>query len=427
MASDTAVLPSPRGLIRLVARKELLDQFLTLRFHASMLAMVLLLGLSAYVMYGDYQLRMANYSAMRESARQERRQYDVMAVVEPRPLSVFAKGLDEMMTRGYSVSDYSGVKPHNRQRPADSLFSLFAPPDLLYIVKALLSLIALLFAYDSVSGERENGTLKLVLSSSISRGQLVAGKMLGGLASILLPFLAAALAVLAVLATLPGIRLAGEDYVRLGAILCASVLYIVFFFGLGTLVSSLARSSAGALMLLLFLWALLVFAVPNVGNLVAEQIVPLPSAETQDMLRNQEFAKNRFLEIQAGEGTRAEHIDAFNREYDRITEDYRSRLDRMIGVSKALCRLSPAATLSYVFTDLAGTGLAEQRRLTRALLEYKTSLEHPQGRGGAFELPPVNAAGVFARGALADFAVLALSSALMFLAAIAAFIRADVR
>lgn len=193
----------PSRPILLIARKELLDHLLSLKFHACMAVMAVLLGLSAFVMYRDYQLRMENFSTLKERARYRPGQSGVMAVVQPNPLSVFAKGLDEVMTRGYTVTSYTGVEPHTRQTLPDSLFALFTAPDLLYIVKVLLSLIALLFAYDAVSGERESGTLKLMLSASISRGQVVAGKMLGGLATVLLPFLTAVCAILLVLVTRP--------------------------------------------------------------------------------------------------------------------------------------------------------------------------------------------------------------------------------
>ncbi|MEK7407478.1 MAG: ABC transporter permease subunit [Acidobacteriota bacterium] len=419
----------------LIARKELLDHLLSLKFHVCMAAMAVLLGLSGYVMYRDYQLRMENYSVLRERARLRPGEMGVMAVVEPRPLAVFAKGLDEMMTRGYTVTAYAGIEAHTRQTPAESLFALFSPPDLLYIVKVLLSLIALLFAYDAVSGERENGTLKLVLSASISRGQLVAGKMLGGLAAITLPFLAVLGAALLALATRPGIRLGSDEFQRLAVMVLAALLYTALFFALGVLVSAMARSSAGALMIALFLWAALVFAVPNVGNLVAEQLRPLPSAETQEMLRRQEFAKNRFLWIQSKGRDAAGGPEAFNREYDRLIEDYRNRLDGTIELSKAICRVSPAATLSYVFTDLAGTGLSEQRRLTRALMDYKSrnlpALIQQGGRDApppaVFEFAPARAAEALSGGVLLDLGVLALSCAAVF--ALAAFrcLRVDPR
>jgi len=397
--------------------------------------MAVLIGLSAFVMYRDYELRMQNYAVLRERARPRPRESGFMAVVPPRPLSVFAKGLEEIMDRGYTVTAYSGITPHDRQTPADSLFALFTTPDLLYIVKALLSLIALLFAYDGVTREKERGTLKLILSSATSRGQLVAGKMLGGLAVVVVPFVSVFLAVLLVLITRPGLALGPSETTRLALMIVAALFYIILFFALGILVSARARSSASSLVILLFLWAVIVFAIPNAGNLIAEQLAPVPSAETQEMLRMQEFAKNRFLSVQSGGHDPAGSVAAFNREYDRLIEDYRARLDAMITTSKTICRLSPAATVSYIFTDLAGTGLLEQRRLSRMLMDFKSRNMEAllrQNQPGAppptvFEFPPMPLSEVFGRGVLLDFTLLMLTCAGLFIAAVLALLTTDPR
>jgi ABC-type transport system involved in multi-copper enzyme maturation permease subunit len=422
-------------MLWLIARKELLDHLLSLKFHVCLVAMAVLLGLCGFVMYRDYQLRMQNFAVMRERAKPRPGEAGLMAVVEPRPLSVFAKGLDEVMDRGYTITAYLGIQPHDRQTSPVSLFALFAPPDLLYIVKALLSLIAVLFAYDAVSGEKESGTLKLVLGSGVSRAEVAAGKMLGGLAVVMLPFVAVWVAILTALATRPEIVLGGTEFSRLGLMLLASLLYIASFFALGLLVSALARSSAASLIVLLFLWATLVFAVPNVGNLIAEQVAPVPSAETQELLRMQAFAKSRFLAIQSRERNQEASAASFNREYDRLVEDYRAKLDGLLTTSKSFTRLSPAATLTYLFTDLAGTGLAEQRRVTRALMDYKSrnlpalvrQYEPGSAPPPAFEFQPARLGEILQQGVLTDFVILGLTCATLFAGAVWAFLAVDPR
>ncbi len=425
----------PPGHIGIIARKEILDHLLSLKFHVCIVAMAVLLGLSAFVMYRDYQSRMETFSTMRERARLRAGESGLMAVVEPRRLSVFAKGLDEDLDRGYTVTAYDGIQPHEWQTPVARIFSLFAPPDLLYIVKALLSLIALLFAYDAVSGEKESGTLKMVLSGSLSRGEFAAGKLLGGLTAVLLPFFALWIAMLIALATRPLLAFTAADFARLGLMFLATVLYITAFFSLGVLVSAWSRTSAAALVILLFFWAAIVFAVPSAGNLIAEQVSPPPSAETQELLRRQAFVKNRFIAIQSPSHDRQGSFKAFNSDYDRLVEDYRVRLDATIATSKNLCRLSPAATLTYLLTDLAGTGLSEQRRLGLALMEFKSrnmwALTHQTVRDvtpySAFEFPPLRLPEVFQRGALTDLVILAVTCAALFVGAVFTFLKVDPR
>ena len=60
--------------------------------------------------------------------------------------------------------------------------------DWVFIITYLLSFIPLLFTFDALSGEREQGTLRLCLANPISRPALLTGKFLGTLITVLIPF-----------------------------------------------------------------------------------------------------------------------------------------------------------------------------------------------------------------------------------------------
>ena len=68
--------------------------------------------------------------------------------------------------------------------PYLSIFPLF---DASLIFKIVISILALLIAYDVVSGEREQGTLKLIVSGTISRSQILVGKLIAGLETLAIP------------------------------------------------------------------------------------------------------------------------------------------------------------------------------------------------------------------------------------------------
>ena len=429
------MLRASRPTLWQIARREALDHLSSLRFYVIVATMAVLVGVSTFVMYRDYSLRMANHAVLRERARPRPGESGVMAVVEPRPLSVFAKGLDEVMGRGYTVTAYMGIDVHDRQTQRESLFSLVPPPDLLYVVKTLVSLVALLFAFDAMSGEKERGTLKLTLSFAVSRGQLVAGKLAAGLAAVLAPLGVAWLAALLVLSLQPDLVLGPAELARVALMAGATALYATFFFAVGLLISALAKRSSQALVVSLFVWATVVFALPNVGNLVAEQMSPVSSAQSQEFARMQAFAKNRFIAIQHGRSDPAGTVGAFNREYDRAVEDQRVRLDRLAATSRAIGRATPAAALSHIFTEVAGTGLSDQRRLSRALMEFKSrnlkALELQNERGApplsVFEFPPVPLGEVLRDGAVVDLVWLGGLTALVLAGAFLAAMRTDPR
>jgi ABC-type transport system involved in multi-copper enzyme maturation permease subunit len=72
--------------------------------------------------------------------------------------------------------------------PMPALFPLM---DWFLIVGVVMSLLALVFSYDAICGEREDGTLRLAISYPVSRSVLLLGKWTGGFLSLLLPFVTA--------------------------------------------------------------------------------------------------------------------------------------------------------------------------------------------------------------------------------------------
>jgi len=419
----------------LVTKREVLEHLLSLRFLVATAMTALLLFVSVFVMVHDYRVRKDSFAVLEARAIPRPGEYGVMAVVPPRPLSVFARGLDDVLDRGYDITAYSGITPHDRQTPATSLFTLFTPPDPLYIVKVLLSLVALLLSYDAISGEKERGTLRLVLSRPVSRSAVVAGKLAGGLAVVWVPFATLFLVSVAALVVSGAVAFGAGDFARMALMLGASLVYITFFLALGMLVSALSASSPRALVASLFVWALAVFAVPNAGQLVAAQLSPMPSTGTQEALRQQAFAKNRFLSIRSRGRDPEGAVEAFNRDYDRLVERYRAAADGLVATSKLLCRISPAASLTYVFTDLAGTGIGDLRRLNGALVRYKTEnlgalVKQSDPKGSPpppFTYVPARLGGAWRQGLLLDLVLLVLAAMAAGTAAAIAAIRTDPR
>ena len=71
-----------------------------------------------------------------------------------------------------------------KQGSDNPFLSIFLAVDVIFVFKIVLSALAILFAYNTISGEREDGTLKLVLSNPVPRDALVLGKYLGGMLSL---------------------------------------------------------------------------------------------------------------------------------------------------------------------------------------------------------------------------------------------------
>jgi ABC-type transport system involved in multi-copper enzyme maturation permease subunit len=411
-----------------IARKEILSNLLSYKFFIVLLLIVLLIATSLFIMHRDYRQRMADYQVIRPKPGER------IALVAPNPLSIFAKGLDDAITRSFEISPV-GIEVRAGQSSGNIIYSFFPAPDFLYVVRVVLSLIALLFGFDQVSREREQGTLKLLLGSSISRARVLAGKWIGNFLSLAVPFLLVTLLGTAVLFLDPEVRLSTGQFARLALILALSLLYLGFFLSLGMLVSALTRRAATSVIVLLFIWALFVFIIPNLGTLLASQFVRVPSVRALSEKRQQTWTREVVVSIK--DGAWADHLRAISSENDKLELDYRLRFERLVRLSRDINRISPAASFLDAASEIAGTGIGEESRFKGEIVRYKDSIIDQiianEGSGKrdaqypAFTYRPRPLAEVFSAGALFDTVWLVFFNILSFALAYVAFVRYDVR
>lgn len=410
-----------------IARKEIQANLLSYKFYVVILLTAVLVGTSLFVMARDYRARLADYDLIKPKAGEP------VAVNPPNPLSIFAKGLDEAMARSFEAGP-TGITVRAGQKSGNTIFAFFPTPDLVYVVRVVLSLVALLFGFDQISREKEDGTLRLMLANPVSRGSVLLGKWLGNFASLAVPFLLVTALGVAVLGLDPAIRFSSGQILRLALILVLTLLYVAFFLSLGILVSALTRRASSSLVILLLCWALLVFVLPNLGTLAARQLVDVPSVRALSEKRQQVWTREILLRVR-GQGDWASHVKAISAENDALEADYRVKFDRLVALSKNINRVSPAAGFVYAATELAGTGIGEEGALKKEVIRYKNGLVGAMlaspGPGAAdtpaFRYPYRPLDRVLAAGTLFDAGWLAACGVLCFALSYIAFVRYDVR
>lgn len=135
-----------------------------------------------------------------------------------------------------------------------------------------IPLIALLLSFDAIVGERERGSLLLLLSYPISRGQVLAGKFVGHIlilaAATVIGYGAAGIAI-----TLLGEGADAEAWRSFSALIGSSVLLGGVFLALGYLISIVVRERATAAGLAVATWLVfvLLYDLALLGWLVADQ------------------------------------------------------------------------------------------------------------------------------------------------------------
>jgi len=405
-------------MLKSIIRKEILNNLLSYKFSIITILSTILILVSIFVMYRDYCLALDNHDILRAESG------DSVEIIPPTPLGIFAKGLDENLCRPWELRGVGVEISSEKQKSLNDLFKLFTAPDLLYVIKVILSLCAMLFAFDIICGEKEIGTLRQSLSCSLKRPVLIIGKWIGGFTSFILPFFMAVLLGTIFVTLSPMVDMNVQDWAKLGLFLLSGVIYLAAFFSLGLLISGLTHRSSTSLVISLFVWTILVFLIPNLGNILARQFVQIPTAQQLELKRGQimnraRFEYERIPKTQPDFEKREKALRLRTMaEGDKLNEDYRNRFNRLVKVSQNITRFSPAAAFTFLATDIMGTGMAEERRLKRAVLQYD---------GPVFSYQRSSVKEVLGPGGLSNFLILILFNILFFTGAYVTFLRYDVR
>ena len=142
------------------------------------------------------------------------------------------------------------------------------------VLGLLLPLFVVAAGFASVSGEREQGTLRLLLAQGATPSQIIGGKVLG-VASVAL---AAALPIGVV--TVVFVAVGGEGQASATRLLALAAGYAAYLAGwvlLTVWVSSRRASSRAALAQLVAIWVALCVAAPRLGASLATALHPIPT------------------------------------------------------------------------------------------------------------------------------------------------------
>jgi len=345
-------------------------------------------------------------------------------------LSIFAKGLEEYLCRSYKPGFVGSIDISRTQKSVNKLFKLFTTPDPLYVIKVILSLCAMLFAFDVVCGEKEAGTLRQSLSNDMKRPVLIIGKWIGGFTSFIFPFFIAVLLGTIFVTLSPMVDMNPGNWLKLGLFLLDSVIYLAVFFSLGLLISCLTHRSSTSLVISLFVWAIFVFLIPNLGNILARQFIQIPTVQQLELKREHiqlrtEIEFNRLRTWPE----RKKAIERADSEREMLAEDYRNRFNRLVTLSRNITRISPAAAFTFLATDMMGTGMLEERRLKSAFLQYKEVLSGWDGQNArpTFSYQRSSIQEALGPGGLSNCLIIILFNILFFTGAYVAFLRYDAR
>ena len=309
-------------MLKTLIGRELLNNLMTFRFAAVALITLLLVVANTVVLTQDYEQRLESYNDAVKMHHQQLRQaktYSTMYLFvdrAPNPLSIFNVGLDKRL--GNLIGIYHGFVPslwdaqmHGTDNPFVAFFSSI---DIVFVFEVILSLMGLIFAYDAIAGERERGTLRLVLAQPIGRGQILLAKYISAMACLLVPLILSLLFALLLLTR--SIPLSTADFLCIAGIVLTSFAYLSLFYLIGLLISVATRRTGTALMLAMFVWGFLILVYPNLIRATvnpggdAQARTKTAQNQIQQILDEYERERQKFLENEGIAGETSEFSKA---------------------------------------------------------------------------------------------------------------------
>lgn len=281
-------------MLKLIIKKEQLTRFSDSTFVITCILSTMLIFLTFYLSACSYGERVNDYNGTQTLNRKSLEMRETYEEINtkginiskpPEVLSIFNVGIANYIGRNVNINLFRIPELHGSKAESNPVFALFGDIDLTFIVKYILSLVALVFSYNMLPGEKEGGTLRLIASFPVPRDTLILGKLLGGLFSLFIPLLIPTLLGMAILLLLSNIHFDSDDYLRLMFIFFLFLLYLTVFYLIGAFVSACTKSSGISFLIALFIWVLVVLVIPKSSSILAAQFIHVPSSQQYHIQR----------------------------------------------------------------------------------------------------------------------------------------------
>ena len=403
-------------MLAAIVKRELIDHLISLRFGLALVLIVGLMVLNALgFVGGSYEFRRDHYLEQVQAEQEIGRSNAQMGLwklivhggqdyiyKKPSPLMFCAVGAnDALPERLWTPSwqfEYNGIQFYD---PFPLIYwdivGIWAPKasqlmqtraiDWVFIIGGLLSLMALLFTFDAFIGEKERGTLMLVMAQSLPRHTLLLGKFLGAMLALAIVLSLAIIVNLLIVIALSQMNLGLVEAGRLIGMVGLALLYLACFVGLGLWVSIRSSTTRSSLVGVLLLWTCGVLLWPSAGGALASRVLVREFGEA--VVMEWEFNPPEKMKIAEYRG-RARRRDMRKPEKLRQFADadhanrraIQDREDQFLAYSlgevekaRHIVRLSPMGCFQYGMEALVGTGLARHRSFVEQARTYVQQFE----------------------------------------------------
>ncbi len=406
-----------------IIKKEIYHNLTTLRFVLMIILLPILMITNALIYgFGDngYTAEIRDYNRKVEQGRFHIEKYAAQGLGElamvgpaevPKRPSNFrfcADGTDALMPHSITIAYRTNWERPEYEDLVESyswreLWSLEYLPsnhdgDTTTLIKidwvfigVFMSFFVILFTFDAIAGERVRGTLSLMMSNPISRGQVLLAKYLGTFFTLIIPLLIGVLMNLLIIYLSGNIPFDAGSWLRILGMIGLFTLHISIFIFLGLFFSSRVSNAITSLVWLLLTWVCLAFIFPSLLGQFVGTLDPIPSIEEisaekrlqlaniDDEFRPAELVKAAKLsEAPSVDNPSATRLWAtyFRERCEVQTRIADARVDQQLKqaqLSRELTQISPTACFQYAMEGLANTGIVSYMNFVKQARRYRNT------------------------------------------------------
>jgi ABC-2 type transport system permease protein len=264
-------------------KKEISNKILDFRFVASSVLAVILVVFSVVILSENYRKEVDIYETALKDDEKDLQDVKTFSLYEPKihyrpnPLSIFNNGITDKINKTITIQ-YGWIPRQTTETESENPFlKIFRYFDLTTVFQIVLSLLALLLIYDSICGEREEGTLGLMLSYKVKKSSILLSKLVSNILLLSIPVLLSFIISLLIITVVFCIGFSISDWTGIVLIVVSTLLFLTFILSSGLLVSSLVRNSSVSLLLSTCLWVILCVIQPNLNSFIASSVIEVPS------------------------------------------------------------------------------------------------------------------------------------------------------
>lgn len=277
-----------RTTIILIARQFRINAFHSKAIYGVLLVMAVMIGYAANTGWKTYsvqrEIREHYQQVVRESWRNNpdkhphrMAHFGSFAFRKKHPLSVFDFGLESFTGNAVFLEAHKQNTINFSEASFSTGLLRFGEISMAMLLQIILPLVIAFLGFSSVSDDRENGTLKIILTQGTGWKEILVGKSLGLLTLSLAILVAVSLTTVLLLTISSDVVWDFDLTARYAASILTYLIFILIVCIITVLISATSSSSKSSLMKLLGLWLLLAVVLPRTTQALGSYFFPAPS------------------------------------------------------------------------------------------------------------------------------------------------------